>query len=132
MNPAGRRLGQITLSSSAACSAPTSRPYLLVVLDAQADGVYQDGDHDASVEVFAFHDAPQLHPHFVPQPLASLPGTTSSVGPCAVLACPASLFTPGRPPLLVRFLHSSFLCLVFRRNPIGERGALGAAVSGRR
>lgn len=37
-------------------------PYLLVVFDAHADGIYQNGDHDASVEVLAFYNAPQLLP----------------------------------------------------------------------
>lgn len=36
--------------------------HLLVVLDAHAEGVDQDGDHDAPVEVLALHDPLQLLP----------------------------------------------------------------------
>lgn len=35
---------------------PSPQPYLLVVLDAHAEGVDQDGDHDPPAEVLAVHN----------------------------------------------------------------------------
>lgn len=40
--------------------------YLVVVLDAHADGIDKDGDHNPSVEILALHDTPKLHSHFIP------------------------------------------------------------------
>lgn len=102
----------------------SSSGYLLVVLDAHADGVDQDGDHDASVEVLALHDPPQLRPDAVPQLLASLLWTAP---PVALLLLTA-----------VRFLHRSLLRFVFpraasRSHAVGERqggGTLRAAGGG--
>lgn len=45
-------------------------PHLVVVLDAHADGVDEDCNHDAPAEVLALHDAPQLPPHVLPHLLA--------------------------------------------------------------
>lgn len=41
--------------------------YLLVVFYAHADCVDEDGDHDASAEVFTLHDRPQFDSHLHPQ-----------------------------------------------------------------
>ncbi len=113
--------------------------YLLVVLDPHADGVDQDGDHDASVEVLALHNSPQLPPRFVPQLLASLLRTTAPMSPCTLLAFLALLLTTRAYPLPVRLLHSSVLCFIVYcaanwSHPISERqgcGTLRAAVGGR-
>lgn len=43
------------------------RNYLVVVLDAHADRIDKDGDHNPSVEVLALHDTPELHTHFIPK-----------------------------------------------------------------
>lgn len=59
--------------------------HLLVVLDAHAEGVDQDGDHDAPVEVLALHDPLQLLPE-------AHEGSHHSV---AVLGSPAP---PAAPP----------------------------------
>jgi len=37
-----------------------------MVLDAHADCIDEDGDHNPSVEVLAFDDTPKLHSHFIP------------------------------------------------------------------
>lgn len=44
----------------------TVSSYLVMMLDAHADGVDEDGDHDAPAEVLALHDAPQFPPHILP------------------------------------------------------------------
>lgn len=115
-----------------------TRLYLLVVLDAHTDGVDQDGDHDASVEVLALHDSPQLHPRVVPQLPATDLGTTSPMSPCPILAFLSILLISRMNPLPVRFLHSSLLCLIIRTanrsHSIVERqgsGTLRATVGGR-
>lgn len=41
--------------------------YLVVVLDAHADCIDKDGDHNPSVEVLALHDTPKFHSHFIPK-----------------------------------------------------------------
>lgn len=106
-----------------------------MVLDAHADGVDQYGDHDASVEVLALHNSPQLHPRVVPQLLASLLRTTSPMFLCTLLAFLALLVATRMYPLPVRFLHRSLLCLILCganwSHPISERqgcGTLRAAV----
>lgn len=106
-----------------------------MVLDAHADGVDQYGDHDASVEVLALHNSPQLHPRVVPQLLASLLRTTSPMFLCTLLAFLALLVATRMHPLPVRFLHRSLLCLILCganwSHPISERqgcGTLRAAV----
>lgn len=37
-----------------------------MVLDAHADCIDEDGDHNPSVEVLAFNDTPKLHSYFIP------------------------------------------------------------------
>lgn len=55
------------------CVGGLRRTHLFMVLDAHADSVDQDSDHDASVEVLALHDAPQLDAHLHPHtPAAAL------------------------------------------------------------
>lgn len=115
-----------------------SCPYLLMVLNAHADGVDQNGDHDASVEVFALHDSPQLHACVVPQFLASLLRITSHMFACTFLALLALLFVTRTNPIPVRFFQSSLLCFILciakRSHPISwrqSRGALRATVCGR-
>lgn len=113
--------------------------YLFVVLDPHADGVDQDGDHDASVEVLALHDSPQLPPRLAPQVLASLLRTTAPMSPCTHLAFLALLLTTRMYPLPVRLLHSSLLCLIVYCTANWSRsisegqgcGTLTAAVGGR-
>lgn len=104
-------------------------PYLLVVLYAHADGVDENGDHDASVEVFALHDLPQLGPRVVPNARAWLPAAAPVL---------ALLFATRTAPLPICLLHSSIFCLVLlganRPHSVGERqgrGALGTAVADR-
>lgn len=108
-----------------------------MVLDAHADGVDEDGDHDASVEVLALHDAPQLQPHLMPQLLAALRGTAF---PAASLPAFLALLLPARLAVLpVRLLHGSLLCFVVGPTPgwprpVGQRqrhGAVRTAVGGR-
>lgn len=113
-----------------------SQPYLLVVLDAHADGVDQNGDHDASVKVLALHDAPQFHPDLVPQLLASLLRTTTGV--CTFMALFVLPFSTGLYTIPVWFLHSSLFgfvtrCIANWSHPIRERQrcrALRAAICG--
>lgn len=62
-------------------------PHLVVVLDAHADGVDEDGDHDAPAEVLALHDAPQLPPHVLPHLLA-LPEAVLPLSAAALVAAP--------------------------------------------
>lgn len=45
---------------------PFCTTYLLVVLNAHADSVHKDRDHDPTVEVLAVHDPSKLHPNFPP------------------------------------------------------------------
>ena len=105
------------------CSAsdiPITASYLLVVFDAHADGVDEDGDHDASVEVLALHDAPELHPDLVPQPLAPPPG----VAPPAFLPLsPAAASVP----LPVRLLYLRLPRRLIGRSAVaGPRSSSGA------
>lgn len=51
-----------------ACLLPPRSPHLLVVLDAHAESIDQDGDHDAPVEVFTLHNPFQLLPEAYPGP----------------------------------------------------------------
>lgn len=111
--------------------------YLLVVLYAHADGVDENRDHDASVEVFALHDLPQLHPRVVPNVRAWLPAAAPLLPP-ALLTLLALVFATRTAPLLICLLHSSVFCFVLlganRTHPVGERqgrGTLGAAVAAR-
>ena len=46
--------------------ANADAPYLLVVLDAHAESIDKDGDHNPSVEVFTLHDPFQLFPEVSP------------------------------------------------------------------
>lgn len=66
--------------------------YLLVVLDAHADGVDENSNHDASVEILALHDGPQLHPGVVPQLPTALLRTTSPMSLCFILVFLVLLF----------------------------------------
>lgn len=55
---------------------PPSMSYLLVVLNAHADGVHEDRDHDPTVEVLAVHNPSKLDPHFPPHVTAELQPST--------------------------------------------------------
>lgn len=68
--------------------------YLLMVLDAHADGVDQDGYHDASVEVFALYDAPQLNPDLTPNVFACFLWITAYTALFTVVILLAFFFTP--------------------------------------
>lgn len=75
------------------------------MLDAHADGVDEDGDHDAPAEVFALHDAPEFPPHARPDvPQASEARPLPPPTPHLLLL----LF-------LVQFLHCVFLLVL----PVG-------------
>lgn len=58
-----------------------------MVLDAHADGVDEDCDHDAPAEVLALHDAPQLPPHVLPHLLA-VPQAAPPLLSLALVAAP--------------------------------------------
>ena len=80
-----------------------------MVLDAHTDGVDEDSDHDASVEVFALHDSPKLPRDVMPDLLASLLSATALLFLCTFLAFIALLLGVRVRPLPVRFLHSPLL-----------------------
>lgn len=112
--------------------------YLLMVLYAHADGVDQNRDHDASVEVFALHNLPQLHPGAVPNVLACSPGAAGPVLLGTFLSLLTLLFATGTNPIPIGLLHSSIVCFILfganRTDSVGERkgcGTLGAAVADR-
>lgn len=72
---------------------PTSPPaaHLLVVLDAHAEGVDQDGDHDAPVEVLALHDPLQLLPEAhegAHHPVAVVAGSAPPAAPSSTSQIP--------------------------------------------
>lgn len=70
--------------------------YLVMMLDAHADGVNEDGDHDPPAEVLALHDAPKFFPRAAPEISA------------ATKACP-----PRPLPLVSLLLQVVFLFVCF-------------------
>lgn len=74
-----------------------------MVLNAHADSVDKNGDHDAPAEVFALHDAPEFSPHAGPD--------VSQVAE----ACPLPPMSPALLLFLVQFLH----CILLLVPPIG-------------
>lgn len=95
-----------------------------MVLYAHADGIDENCDHDASVEVFALHDLPQLQPGAVANVLACYPRAAAPVVLVALPSLPALLFVTGTNPLPIGLLHGSIVCFILfcanRTDSIGE------------
>lgn len=47
-------------------TVPIVRSYLVMMLDAHADGVDKNSDHNTPAEVLALHDAPKFFSHLSP------------------------------------------------------------------
>lgn len=111
INEKGEREKNLTTGIQNKTSGVVCNLYLLMVFDAHADGVDQYGDHDASVEILALHNSPQLHLCVVPDLHALLLRTTPPMFFCNILVFFAPLLA-ARMCLPINLVHRSLLCFI--------------------